>query len=227
MKNKSYIGTAFIILVFGIYAIPKIVDRINNGNVVKGDRLNIEGAVINAKSDLMTIGKAPQFSLTNQDNQTISNSNYKGKVFVVEFFFSTCPSICPIMNRNMKEVQETFASNSNFGIVSITINPENDTPEVLKKHAQLIGAVHNNWNFLTGDKTVIFDIANKGFNLYAGENKNVQGGFEHSGLFALVDKNGDIRCRKDEFGNPIIYYDGLEEKGITAIKQDIAKLLAE
>ena len=227
MKNKSYIGTAFIILVFGIYFVPRIIDRIKNGDIVKGDRLNVEGTSVGAKSDLMTIGKAPSFSLTNQNKQTISNESYKGKVYVVDFFFSTCPSICPIMNRNMKLVQAAFASNSNFGIASITINPENDTPEVLKKHAETIAAKGANWHFLTGDKTRIFEIANKGFNLYAGENINVKGGFEHSGLFALIDKKGNIRCRKDEFGNPIIYYDGLEQKGVTAIKQDITKLLSE
>ena len=227
MKNKSYIGTAFISLVFGIYAIPRIIDRVKNNDVVKGDRLNIEGTSSTAKSDLVTINKAPLFSLTNQDNKIISNESYKGKVYVVEFFFSTCPSICPIMNKNMKNIQETFATNSNFGIASITINPENDTPEVLKKHAELINAKGLNWNFLTGKKADIFAIANKGFNLFAGENQKVKGGFEHSGLFALIDKNGKIRSRKDEFGNPIVYYDGLEQKGVTAIKQDITKLLAE
>ncbi len=227
MKNKSYIGMAFVILVFGIFFIPKIVDRIKNNDVVKGDRLNSIGDTSSAKADLMTIGPAPKFSLTNQDNKTISNEAYKGKVYVVEFFFSTCPTICPIMNRNMKFIQESFASNTNFGIASITINPENDTPEVLKKHAEDINAKGMNWNFLTGDKAIIFDIANKGFNLYAGENKNVNGGFEHSGLFALIDKEGNIRSRKDDFGNPIIYYDGLKEEGVKQLKQDITKLLAE
>lgn len=227
MKNKSYIGMAFVILVFGIFFIPKIVERIKNNDVVKGDRLNSIGDVSTAKSDLMTIGPAPKFSLTNQENKTITNDTYKGKVYVVEFFFSTCPTICPIMNRNMKFIQESFASNTNFGIASITINPENDTPEVLKKHAEDIQAKGINWNFLTGDKATIFDIANKGFNLYAGENKNVNGGFEHSGLFALIDKEGNIRSRKDDFGNPIIYYDGLKEEGVKQLKQDITKLLAE
>ena len=113
------------------------------------------------------------------------------------------------------------------GIASITINPENDTPEVLKKHAETISAKGLNWNFLTGDKTKIFGMANKGFNLFVGQNPKIPGGFEHSGFFALIDKNGNIRCRKDEFGNPIIYYDGLEQKGVTEIKQDITKLLAE
>ncbi len=227
MKNKAYIGTAFIILVFGIYAIPKIIDRVKNGDIVKGDRLNQNGSSINSKSDLLTIGKAPQFSLENQDNKIISNQSYKGKVYVLEFFFSTCPSICPIMNLNMKTIQENFGANSNFGIASITIDPEKDTPQVLKEHAKLIDAQGANWHFLTGDKTKIYDMANKGFNLYVGQNSKVSGGFEHSGLFSLIDKDGYIRCRKDENGNPIVYYDGLEKKGVEQIKQDIAKLLAE
>lgn len=227
MKNKSYIGISFVILVFGIIFVPKIIDRIKNGDIVKGDRLNIEGSQTNSKSDLETIGKAPKFSLTNQDNKIITNQSYKGKVYVVEFFFSTCPTICPIMNRNMKTIQASFASNSNFGIASITINPENDNPKVLNEHAKTIGAMGQNWHFLTGDKTIIYDLANKGFKLFSGENKQANGGFEHSGLFALIDKNGIIRSRKDEFGNPIYYYDGLEAKGIKEIKQDITKLLAE
>ncbi|MCL9804839.1 SCO family protein [Flavobacterium amniphilum] len=227
MKNKSYIGLSLVILVFGIIFIPKIVSRIKNNDVVKGDRLNRIEADGSVKSDLHTIGKAPQFSLTNQKGQTITNESYKGKVYVLEFFFSTCPTICPIMNKNMKFVQESFASNANFGIASITINPETDTPEALKKHAEDIGAVGMNWNFLTGDQKKIYEIAQKGFNMYVGQNKKVAGGFEHSGLFALIDKEGNIRCRKDNFGNPIVYYDGLQEEGIKQIKQDISKLLAE
>lgn len=225
--KKSYIGTAFIVLVFGILVIPKIVQRIKNGDIVKGDRLNQVESSGEMKSSLLTIGKAPAFSLTDQNGNTITNDTFKGKVYVVEFFFTTCPSICPIMNRNMKFVQESFASNANFGIASITINPENDTPAVLKKHAEDIGAKGMNWHFLTGDKNTIFDLAVKGFNLYVGQNPKVNGGFEHSGLFALIDKKGNIRSRKDEFGNPVVYYDGLKEEGVKQIKQDISKLLAE
>lgn len=227
MKNKSYIGISFIILVFGILVIPKIIERVKNNDIVKGDRLNIEGTKTNTKSDLMTIGKAPKFSLVNQDNINISNQTYAGKVYLVEFFFTTCPTICPIMNKNMKTIQAKFATNSNFGIASISINPENDTPEVLKKHAEDIGAEGINWHFLTGKEATIFEIANKGFELFAGKNSKVAGGFEHSGLVALIDKNGNIRSRKDDFGNPIVYYDGLEQKGVEQLKQDITKLLAE
>ena len=208
MKNKSYIGISFIILIFGIWAVPKIIAKFQ-------------------KSDLVEIGPVPEFKLTNQDNKSISDKGYLGKVYVVEFFFTTCPTICPKMNESMLQLQNEFYGNPNFGIASITIDPAKDTPQVLKEHADLLGVKHYNWHFLTGDKEYIYSLANKGFNLYAGENNKVAGGFEHSGLFALIDKDGKIRCRKDAQGNPILYYDGLEAEGVQAIKEDIKKLLEE
>jgi protein SCO1 len=226
-KNKSYIGISFVILVFGILVVPKIINRIQNNEIVKGDRLdNVSNSNTNNKS-LEKIGPAPKFELVNQDNIKITNETYKRKVYVLEFFFSTCPSICPKMNQSMLQIEKTFFGNPNFGIVSITIDPEHDTPAVLKAHRELLGVKSSNWGFLTGDKNYIFDLSNKGFNLYAGENNKAKGGFEHSGLFALIDKNGDIRCRKDKYGNPILYYDGLEKTGVRDIQQDIAILLKE
>ena len=207
--KKSYIGLAFIILIFGIWVVKEINARYYS------------------KSDLFEIGSAPRFELTNQDGKIVTDQDYLGKVYVLEFFFSTCPTICPKMNQNMLKLQDEFGKNENFGIASITINPENDTPEVLKEHAKHLGVTMDSWNMLTGDRNYIYDLSNKGFNLYAKENKNVSGGFEHSGLFALIDKEGNIRCRKDEFGNPILYYDGIEESGIKAIKEDIKILLEE
>ncbi|MBP6038755.1 MAG: SCO family protein [Flavobacterium sp.] len=208
MKNKSYIGISFIILIFGIWAVPKIIAKFQ-------------------KSDLVEIGPVPAFELTDQNDKKISDKDYLGKVYVVEFFFSTCPTICPKMNQSMLQLQEAFYGNPNFGLASITIDPEHDTAAVLKEHADLLGVKHYNWHFLTGDKEYIYNLANKGFNLYAGENNKAAGGFEHSGLFALVDKEGKIRCRKDAQGNPILYYDGLETSGVEAIKEDIKKLLEE
>lgn len=227
MKNKSYIGISFIILLFGIYAVPKIISRIQSNDVVKGDRLdNISN---HGKPDgmIMKVGLAPKFELTDQNQNKITDADYLGKVYVLEFFFSTCPSICPKMNRNMVDIQNKFFGNPNFGIASITIDPQHDTPQVLKLHAGVLGVKSSNWHFLTGDKAYIYGLANKGFNLYAGENSKVNGGFEHSGLFALIDKKGNIRCRKDAYGNPILYYDGIEKEGVKAIQQDIAILLEE
>lgn len=208
MKNKSYIGISFVVLLFGIWAVPKIVAKFQ-------------------QSDLHSVGPVPAFELTDQNNKPITDKDYLGKVYVVEFFFSTCPTICPKMNQNMLQLQKEFYGKPDFGIASITIDPATDTPEHLKKHAELLGVKHYNWHFLTGKKDAIYKLAQTGFNLYAAENKSVNGGFEHSGMFALIDKNGIIRCRRDEFDNPILYYDGLEQPGIDMLKEDIKKLLEE
>lgn len=208
MKKYSYIGIAFIILIFGIYAIPKIVNRFKT-------------------PELVTISKVPPFEFTNQDSKLITNSFYEGKVYVVEFFFTTCPTICPKMNENMLKIQNEFYGNLDFGIASFSINPKFDTPEILKEYAETHGATSKNWNFLTGDQDKIYELANTGFTLYAGEDSNAEGGFEHSGMFALVDKKGNIRSRLDEYGNPIAFYDGLDQKGVQQIKEDIKILLKE
>jgi protein SCO1 len=226
-KNKSYIGISFIILVFGIYAVPKIIDRCQNNDIVKADRLDAVDSDYNGNGKLEKVALVPNFELINQDSIAISNQTYKGKVYVLEFFFTTCPSICPKMNLSMLEIENKFFGNPNFGMVSITIDPEHDTPKILKEHAKLLGVKSSNWNFLTGNKKFIYNLSNKGFKLYAGENNKVAGNFEHSGLFALVDKNGYIRCRKDESGNPVLYYDGLDKQGVIDIQQDISILLEE
>lgn len=205
-KNYSYIGITFIILIFGIWAVPKIVDSL-------------------AGPDLEVIGKVPAFSFTNQDKRNISNDDYSGKVYVAEFFFTTCPSICPVMNENMVKVQNEFYGNPNLGIASFTINPDYDTPEVLKKYAEAYKVTNPNWHMLTGDSEQIYKLANEGFNLYVGKASEDIGGFEHSGYFALIDQEGNIRSRLDEHGNPIIYYDGLETEGIQMLIEDIKKLL--
>ena len=206
MKNYSYIGISFVILVFGIWAVPKIVDRFTKPRLAK-------------------IGKVPEFSFTNQNQKTITNQSYHDKVYIVEFFFTTCPSICPIMNQNMVKIQDHFFGNPNLGIASLTIDPIKDTPKVLKEYAIQYKITNPNWNLLTGNKETIYKFANSGFNLYVGENPEVGGGFEHSGFFALVDKEGNIRSRYDEQGNPIIYYNGLGDDGVKMLKEDIKLLL--
>jgi len=212
-KRFSYIGISFVILFFGIYAIPKILKRFD-------------------KSDLVKFEKVPDFEFINQEGKTISNKTYEGKVYVVEFFFSTCPTICPIMNKKMLVLQDLFFGNPAFGIASISITPEIDTQEVLKEYAKTTGITHKNWHLLSGkSEEVVYSLSNKGFKLYAGKGDEDHGGFEHSGLFALVDKNGFIRSRKDEFGNPIKFYRAIEEQGfpdqIHELTEDIKILLNE
>ena len=131
------------------------------------------------------------------------------------------------MNENMVKIQNEFYGNLDFGIASFSINPKFDTPEILKAYAKNHGATLKTWNFLTGDQEKIYKLANTGFTLFAGENSNAEGGFEHSGMFALIDKEGNIRSRLDEFGNPIAFYEGLEPAGVQMLKEDIAILLKE
>ena len=224
-NNYSYIWVSLVILVFGVIFIPRIIDRVKTGTVVDADRHAVGKQPTSEKLEI--VGKVPNFEFLNQNNLTISNRDYSGKVYLVEFFFTTCPTICPIMNRNMVLLQNEFKAEKNFAIASFTINPEHDTPQVLKAYSEKYKVTNPNWHMLTGDKQKIYDLANKGFNLYTGENANVNGGFEHSGMFALIDKEGNIRSRKDPFGNPIIYYDGIEYEGIAMLKEDIKNLLNE
>lgn len=158
-------------------------------------------------SSLFTVMKVPEFSLKNQHDITITNKDMLGKVYLVEFFFSRCPTICPVMNNNMRHIEEEI-NDPNFGIISISIDPENDTPEILKEHAKKIGARSSNWHFLTGDRNYIGDIAKK-FDIYVGDQKDKAESLNHSGEIALVDKDGNIRCRFGKDGMPILYYSGL------------------
>ena len=211
MKKNSYIAITFIILIFGIYAVPKIVKKFT-GN------------------ELLQFEKVPAFEFTDQNNKLVDNSNFENKVYVVEFFFTSCPTICPRMNENMVKIQNEFFGNPSFAIASVSIDPERDSPQVLKAYAKEKGATLKNWYFLTGDKDDVYTFSNDGFRLYAGENKDVEGGFEHSGLFALIDKEGYIRSRtviSGENENPIKFYNGLDDKEIQWLKEDIRLLLKE
>ncbi len=211
MKNSSYIGISLIILIFGIIFIPRIIERVQNRDVVESDRLNVGE---NDPEELVYIDqyegnkKVPDFSFVNQDGDTITNEDYLGKVYIAEFFFTTCPSICPVMSRNLVTLQEEFKDSGDFAIASFTIDPEHDTPEVLKQYAETYGVTNPNWHFLTGDRQEIYELANTGFGIFANADETVPGGFAHSGLFALIDQEGYVRSRKDRHGNPIIYYRG-------------------
>ena len=231
-KKHSYIGVSFIILLFGIYVVRNIDRRVHQNDLVQDDRLHKVENKTGSMNNLFKFNKVPVFEFTNQNNIQITTTDFKDKVYVVEFFFTTCPTICPIMNSKMLALQNEFIENSNFGIASISITPEFDTPKVLKEYADRQCAKHKNWHFLTGkSEEIVYDLSNKGFKLYAGKGDENHGGFEHSGLFALIDKDGYIRSRMDAFGNPIMYYRAIEEQGfsdqIKELKEDIKILLNE
>ncbi|MPT32762.1 MAG: SCO family protein [Chryseobacterium sp.] len=159
------------------------------------------------KKSLYTVMKVPDFALTDQNSKKITNKDMLGKVYLVEFFYSRCPTICPVMNSNMKYIDEQINS-PDFGIISISIDPTNDTPEVLKNHAKMIGADSPNWHFLSGDRDYIGNLADK-FDIYVGDKEDDAESLNHSGMIALVDKEGNLRCRFDENNMPVLYYSGL------------------
>ena len=182
--------------------------------------------------------KVPDFKFINQNEELISNNDYLGKVYIVEFFFTTCTTICPIMNTNLVHIQNSFTAFPDFGIASFSINPEYDTSEVLRLYAKDNDITNPNWNLMTGERNEIYKLANDGFNLYTAASSDFIDGFEHSGYFAIIDKEGYIRSRVDQFGNPKIYYKGsvnfdekLDNNGeaeeITLLKEDLLKLLNE
>lgn len=225
-RKKTYIGIAVIVLIFGIITIPKIFERLKNDDVVENDRLNVANVKRNEPSagelSYIMINKkerrVPEFKLVNQHNDTITDKDYRGKVFLVEFFFTRCPDICIPMSENLLEIQKEFEDSDKFGIASISIDPEHDSPEVLKSYSEEYKATYPNWNFLTGNKDSIYTMANEKFGLLAQANPNVKDNFLHSGLFALIDQNGFIRSRLDEFGNPKIYYRGFIPRGSTDVE---------
>ncbi|MDG2475885.1 MAG: SCO family protein [Flavobacteriaceae bacterium] len=232
MNNKSkYIGLLIIIILFGIFSLPKIYERVVNLDTTDSNRLHS-----NERLSYLTISdqkrRAPDFVLTNQDSILISNEDMNNKVYVLEFFFTRCPDICIEMNENMKLLDDKFGDSDDFGIISITIDPKNDTPSTLKKYSEALNIKSQNWHFLTGERDYIYDLANNGFNIFANQDSNFIGGFEHQGYFALIDKDGYIRSRKDAFGNPIMYYLGVNDlnstqQGVDMLFYDIKKLINE
>ena len=234
-----------LLIVFGLVFVPKVVDRVKNNDISRSESRSLK--LDNFEKNIEPLPyllmnnerkKVPEFNFVNQNGELVSNNDYIGKVYIVEFFFTTCTTICPVMNTNLIHIQNSFTKFSDFGIASFSINPEYDTVDILNQYANENGIVNSNWNLMTGDRSEIYKLANDGFNLYTAASSDFIDGFEHSGYFALIDKQGFIRCRNDEFGNPKVYYKGsvnymdkLDSNGeaeeITILKEDLLKLLNE
>jgi len=179
---------------------------------------------------LATIGaeghQIPDFTFINQDRDTVSNVDYRGNIYVANFFFTTCPTICPIMTNKMKYVQDKLSVYPNIKFLSHTVNPENDSPEKLFEYANNMQADLTNWNFVTGNKDEIYNIAGSYF-VNVSEDTLAPGGFLHSEYFVLIDKEGKVRSGIDINGNPYGAYDGTNDSEIKTLVKDIRVLMAE
>jgi protein SCO1/2 len=159
----------------------------------------------------------PKFAFVNQYSDTVTEKIVENKIYVTDFFFTTCPTICPVMKKQMVKVYQAYKGNPDVMILSHSIDPEHDTPAVLNKFAKDLGIEGQQWQFLTGDKTRIYEIGQNNYMSTAKEDTTVQGGYIHSGAFILVDKEKHVRGM----------YDGTTEEGTKKLLNDMERLLAE
>ena len=156
------------------------------------------------------------FAFVNQVGDTIRKEDMVGKIYVADFFFTTCPTICPVMKKEMLRVYEQFKGDPNFRILSHSIDPSHDTQAVLKDYAEKLGVPDAaTWNFLTGDQEKIFEIGQTSYLTTTMADDMEPGGFLHSGAFLLVDQQGRIRG----------VYDGTKTDQVDRLLADIPKLL--
>jgi protein SCO1/2 len=160
----------------------------------------------------------PLFAFTNQEGKVITNDFMVGKIAVVDFFFTNCTSICPMLSSQMARLQHSVKSeniDNQVVFLSHTVDPKNDTPEALKVYADRIGVDYANWNFVTGDGEDIYWQAKEGYKLTAFPSDTAQGGFFHTDQIALIDQEGKIRG----------YYDGTSTKAVDQLFKDLHLLL--
>lgn len=159
------------------------------------------------------------FNFINQDGKKITEKDVEGKVYVTEYFFTTCPTICPTMNKNMKNIYDKYVGQQDFIIISHTCNPETDSVARLKWYSDSLKVNTSQWWFLTGRKDSLYATARNSYLLDDPKNNlaKIEDQFMHTQFFALVDKTGRVRK----------IYDGLKEKELIQLEKDIAVLLKE
>jgi protein SCO1 len=202
-----------------LFLIPLIFGCSNNQDKlpILGERAATE-RLENGKTVIDTIYQTiPEFSFINQDSSIVTDKTFKDKIYVADFFFTSCPSICPIMHRNMLKVYKEFKDNPEVKILSHSIDSKYDTPSVLKNYASKLGVTGNQWEFVRGSRDSIYAIAEKNYLTSVGEDKAAAGGFIHQGWFILVDKEKRLRGA----------YDGTNEEQITQLISDMHVLLRE
>lgn len=184
---------------------------------IYGHREAVE-RLVNGKTVVDTIYQTiPDFTFINQDSLAVSGSTLKNKIYVADFFFTSCPTICPVMHRNLLKVYKKYKGHPNVKLVSHTIDVKYDTPSRLKKYADKLGIEGTQWEFLWGTKEAIYTIAQNNYLVSVNEDSNERGGFVHQGFLILVDKEKRIRGA----------YDGTKEKDAEQLMKDMDILLME
>jgi protein SCO1/2 len=159
----------------------------------------------------------PTFSFIDQKKKVIDNNTFRNKIYVADFFFISCPTICPVMTASMKRVYDAYAQNKDILFISHTIDPKYDTPERLDKYADGLNADQNKWHFVTGDRDSIYKLAEKGYYSPAHKDTTIDGGYVHSGGLILIDKQGHMRG----------VYDGTSKEETDKLIEDIQTLIKQ
>jgi protein SCO1 len=197
MSRKSLLYTAFFVVLTAVFyvIVKKWIVRDNS------------------------ISSTTAFSFTNQDGRQVTQKDVAGKVYVAEYFFTTCKGICPKMNNHMKLVYEKLKNEKDFLILSHTCDPDTDSAGQLKKYADSMGVNTQKWIFLTGDKKQLYDIARVSYTIDDPKNNvtSIEDDFLHTQFWALVDKKGDV----------VKIYDGLKESEVQELIKDAEKLLSK
>ena len=174
-------------------------------------------SMVNGKEVADTVyPKMIDFSYFNQDSLVVKSSDMKGKIWIADFFFTSCPTICPKMTEQMKRLNGmTKDINEHIQYISFSINPKYDTPEQLRKYIQVHKIKAKNWQFFTGNEARTHDLGINNFQIFAGQDASAAGGYAHTGAFALVDKEGYVRG----------VYLGTDPKEVNKLEIDLRKLL--
>ena len=243
MNKKALYGILIALIIpVAAYFVMRAVPTVSPPHRVFFD--SVVTKVSNGKKTVDTIwSKVPDFSYTNQMGQQVSwedikyqknDSTIQGKIVVVDFFFTTCPTICPAMTRNMKLLRDGIKRNNKVGdreadfvqFLSVSVDPERDSVPELKKWADRFGINPQNWWLLTGNKREIYDWAYNGLKLAIADSAHVDTSFMHPMLFMLLDKDRVIRARRDKDGNVKMYH-GLDSSDIAKLAEDIVLLSLE
>lgn len=155
------------------------------------------------------------FELINQNGKVVTQEDYRDKIYIVDFFFTRCPSICPLMTNNMIKIQNEFLNNSDIMLLSLSVTPEIDSISVLRKYANDKGAIDSKWNITTGSKKHIYELARKSYFAVVEQGDGGLQDFIHTPNFILVDKERQIRG----------VYNGIEDEEIVRLFQDLRILI--
>lgn len=200
---------AITLSVFSIYNLFKDVLYVYNPADVNPEFVDV--SIRNVTKNHMV----SDFELINQNGEIITQNHYKNKIYVADFFFTRCPTICPVMTNNMKKIQNEFLNNDNVMLLSLSVTPQIDSVSTLREYANNKGVIDTKWNITTGDKKHIYELARKSYFAVTDEGDGGLQDFIHTSNFILVDKEKRIRG----------VYDGLNHKEIIRLINDIKVLV--